>query len=679
MRIELYSNNASGYGTNRYKQATVSNNVSFEGLNLARIVPGRTKAKEAYLDEFAIRYGGYLGIDYKTARETVRGLSDKRLSFFKRVANRYNSQNYYSDNREKEDASIALNLFKSVTEPTKDHFFLIDHVKGSFQNLSEISKYAEDKKNLAFIRKFYDVHRGLPNKEVFIRQMLESKNRQYYMTHIADYKSYVRLYAEDKNAIVKLEDMLNSGSYKASNCDIARTMRRLSHYNIDKSQVITEQALQKNYSPEGLNIINKFFTDYLYHGEKLSEKELNDILEIYKTTNKDNITLRINILDKFKNSADILNNQEVDAKEIKAVRNLFDIVDNNNETKEFVEKAVKYDLNVNNVQELLDVMKVVPAAKANIFYNNLSLILSTFTGRARFNALVNHLEEPFYTNKVIRQRYKADGYLQFYKREGIISKTTRYVGNKINKIKYSLMKDSKEVNSAIEVPESMRSKMPRNKELISSGKVSQTSKAFSPIPQEHSLSIISNEESILAKNLEELTANMQRANERSVNFRQTLKETRQAKRLKVISDINDIINKKLGKKTYSNQNTEYNKKATKIRLSLLPEIFESIKDTRKAQRLAGIRENVSSKDALELYKRINGHNRKLVRYMLSKRNAEGNRIFTIKDIISLIDESEKQIASNKLADKTFKPKSHYDVIYNEYIEKHGKLPARRKK
>ena len=51
-----------------------------------------------------------------------------------------------------------------------------------------------------------------------------------------------------------------------------------------------------------------------------------------------------------------------------------------------------------------------------------------------------------------------------------------------------------------------------------------------------------------------------------------------AKKLAVISDVNNIIEKKLGKNTYADQSKVYANNATKMRAGMLPEIFASIKE-----------------------------------------------------------------------------------------------------
>jgi hypothetical protein len=161
-----------------------------------------------------------------------------------------------------------------------------------------------------------------------------------------------------------------------------------------------------------------------------------------------------------------------------------------------------------------------------------------------------------------------------------------------------------------------------------------------------------------------------------------------AKKLVVISDVDGIIEKKLGKNTLADQSRTYERKATKMRLSMLPEIFDSIKETRADKRAKGMfskTKTESNSDALGLYQKINGNNKRLVNYMLKVRNEEGKRIYSVKDIIGKIDETEASIRSAKSAatkDSPYKAqesKNLYNNILNEQIAQNGKLPRASKK
>lgn len=120
-----------------------------------------------------------------------------------------------------------------------------------------------------------------------------------------------------------------------------------------------------------------------------------------------------------------------------------------------------------------------------------------------------------------------------------------------------------------------------------------------------------------------------------------------------------------------------------MRLKLLPEIFDSIKDTRKMQKSAGKKPSIKNRDALKLFSRINGKNRKLVNYMLKQTDSDGNRIYDIKDIIYRLDLVEQKIFNLKSAKgKEFKAadaKRVCDYEYETIINRYGKLKRTKKK
>ena len=160
------------------------------------------------------------------------------------------------------------------------------------------------------------------------------------------------------------------------------------------------------------------------------------------------------------------------------------------------------------------------------------------------------------------------------------------------------------------------------------------------------------------------------ADAKPVNSRATAK--------KVLTDnILSFVMQKLGAKTFDRQKAAFGANATKIRLSILPEIFASIADTRKADRAVGkYRINSSNKDALALYLRINGNNRKFVNYLLKKRNVDNTRMFEVKDIIAMIDKAEAKIAADKKANPQYRARDarrYYNSLYEAKIQQYGKI------
>ena len=150
----------------------------------------------------------------------------------------------------------------------------------------------------------------------------------------------------------------------------------------------------------------------------------------------------------------------------------------------------------------------------------------------------------------------------------------------------------------------------------------------------------------------------------------------------VADNVISFVTPKLGEKTLAKQNDLYTKNATKIRLSMLPEIFTSIVDTRKADRAIGKKHSRSAnKDVLKLYLKINGSNKKLVNYLLKKRKADNTRMFEVKDIIAILDNAESKIAQDKKINPEYRARDarrYYNYLYESKVEQFGKVKPQRK-
>ena len=76
-----------------------------------------------------------------------------------------------------------------------------------------------------------------------------------------------------------------------------------------------------------------------------------------------------------------------------------------------------------------------------------------------------------------------------------------------------------------------------------------------------------------------------------------------------------------------------------------------------------------------MYTKINGNNRKLVNYLLKKRNADKSRMFEVKDIIDIINKAEAKIAKDKKVNPAYRAKdakAYYNHLYEAKIEQYGK-------
>ncbi len=670
MRIYTNTYSIPKFGTTRNNSASdnKSNNISF-GLNISRGTH-ISKQKASYLKHIISKYGAYLGLDSNTAKNLLSGLPEKNLEFFKCIADRYNCQNFYAI--KKEDPGIPLRIFNTIKKPHSEHFYILRHTTGDFNTVEKLLKHANNKKHMEFIYDFHKRNYTFKNKDEVLLDILEAKNNEHIISDIEKFKTYMILNSDNPELIKELDKLISTGKFSQAENDIKYVLSLIKLHGKDEQNVLSPNLLEKHYTPQGIKLLKKLNFDFTFFTPNQSHQE--EFLRIYSTTNKDNYKFRKDFINVFKHSTDDMDKKTLSDTEITALRELLEKADKDNHTKKFLESAMTQKIGTESLAEINDILKVVPSDKAEIFFDNISRIVSTLRGKTRYEALVYHLDEPFYTDKIIAQRYKREGHVPFYK-ESIINKTKRYIENKINKLRYNSPKTE---TLPPQVPPTMQDKIdiPISRSTIISRKTT-------AIEKDHTLVPIPKTQSTLEKILTGINQNIKEAekleNERKLEIKRTLKEAREAKKLKLISDINDIISKKLGKKTYDDQVIDYNKKATKIRLSLLPEIFNSIKATRKTNRALGQKESISSKDALELYKRINGHNRKIVRYMLLKESNEtATRMFSVKDIINFIDSSEKIIAKNKSIDKNFKPKEFYDTMFELYSGAFGKVQTQKR-
>ncbi|MBO6180970.1 hypothetical protein J6O86_04720, partial [bacterium] len=256
----------------------------------------------------------------------------------------------------------------------------------------------------------------------------------------------------------------------------------------------------------------------------------------------------------------------------------------------------------------------------------------------------NEVENPFFITESYAQILEDSIKAGFSKKESKISQMARFVENKINQMRYNRIESA----------------APQTTTEIQLVKPSYTPVVAPVYP---------------TTAIETKTP--------AIKLKRTFKESPQARKLRVQNDVNEIIKQKLGQKTFENQQHDYNVGAMVMRLKLLPEIFESIKDTRKIQKMAGQRPNVENKDAIKLYSRINGKNRKLVNYMLKQTDSEGHRIYNMKEILAKLDLIEAKVSNLKSAKgKDFNSKDAKIVYQNEYeklFEQYGKLKRAKKK
>lgn len=644
--MQVNSINSYNHNTRqRYKQ---NNNVTFEGWGIKSFIPKkniRSERVQGIIDDACERYGNIIGVRTSELLELTKDANETRMQFLKSLVTNYNARNFTRAGNLKEDPNGLIETFKTVENPEIAHFGIVKNTDAPLELLPKLFTVATDKKSLEFVQKIqHGVLGGGKNAIKIITDLLSSENNQEYIKNPEKYVSYLKYASNNENAVKELDKMIETGTFRSEVFDAKQAVKSLMKNEAVKTTIGKDASyLEQNYSKEGEEFIKHIFGDFLAHKKGLTSEDFSDILKMYKTANAQNIETRLDILNKFKYSTAGKDVQEASG-EIKAMKKLFDKMDSDKSSANFVYKVLGDDIKAKSIRDLAGILDVVPSKKAEIFHKNIARIVRYTDEGERINALKNEVENPFFITESYAQILEDSIKAGFSKKESKISQMARFVENKINQMRYNRIESA----------------APQTTTEIQLVKPSYTPVVAPVYP---------------ATAIETKTP--------AIKLKRTFKESPQARKLRVQNDVNEIIKQKLGQKTFENQQHDYNVGAMVMRLKLLPEIFESIKDTRKMQKMAGKKPNVENKDAIKLYSRINGKNRKLVNYMLKQTDSEGHRIYNMKEILAKLDLIEAKVSNLKSAKgKDFNSKDTKIVYQNEYeklFEQYGKLKRAKKK
>ena len=640
-------NSINSYNYNVRQKYNQNNNVSFEGIGIKSFIPKnmRSEKVQGIIHDACERYGNIIGVRTSELLELTKDANETRMQFLKSLVTNYNARNFTRAGNLKEDPNGLIETFKTVENPEIAHFSIVKNTDAPLELLPKLFSSATDKKSLEFVQKMqHDVLGGDKEAIKIITDLLSSENNQEYIKNSEKYVSYLKYASNNENAVKELDKMVETGTFRSEVFEAKQAVESLIKIGAIKTTIGSEaKYLEQNYSKEGEKFIKHVFGDFLAHKKDLTPADFSDILKMYKTSNAENIQTRLDILSKFKYST-TGKDAEASHNEIKAMKKLFDKMDSDKSSANFVYKVLGDDIKAKSIKDLADILDIVPSKKAEIFHKNIARIVRYTDEEERINALKNEVENPFFITESYAQILEDSIKAGFSKKESKISQMARFVENKINQMRYNRIESA----------------APQTTTEIQLVKPSYTPVVAPVYP---------------TTAIETKTP--------AIKLKRTFKESPQARKLRVQNDVNEIIKQKLGQKTFENQQHDYNVGAMVMRLKLLPEIFESIKDTRKIQKMAGQRPNVENKDAIKLYSRINGKNRKLVNYMLKQTDSEGHRIYNMKEILAKLDLIEAKVSNLKSAKgKDFNSKDAKIVYQNEYeklFEQYGKLKRAKKK
>ena len=605
-----------------------------------------------------------LNQNFSDIADMSKNASGKRMYFLNSLVEKYNQFNFYRKPEEIEDSRTINTIFQNVKKPKQIHYDLAERFASSFSDLAKIFVDSKgDFKTLQFIKQLNDEVLNSQNNSSknLACKLLESPFKKEYVKKYSDIKPFLILNKDNPDAVKQLDSLFESRTYD----------KNLFKLKLDKKKI------QNEFSLKGTDVLNKdvYFAVYNKYTKKFMQSIMNhlsltdemlnngadkDILKTLQTLNKDNEKLRHRLLRAFDYSFHHLNSSYRKETFASLVR-IFEMADNDKQAKKFLEKSI-VELGNYQPQQIEDVLNNVSTKKLNIFRKNAWKIIDNTNEDECVEALKRNLKDPFYDIKKFKAReYKRVAY-GFGPSYSILEKAYLKIENYINILKDKLTSEAvsaKTVSTDVE----------KTFDAVSENTAKQSN-----------VRALTNDEEKIKNSFE--TAAKPASEKPEVTIKQ--KEYTSPKALKriVANNVLNLVTPKLGAKTLSKQSDLYTKNATKMRLGMLPEIFASVTDTRKADRAVGKRKiRSANQDVLGLYLRINGNNKKFVNYLLKKRNVDNTRMFEVKDIIEIIDKAEAKIAKDKKLNPEYKARDarkYYNHLYEAKIEQYGKVKPQRK-
>ena len=475
----------------------------------------------------------------------------------------------------------------------------------------------------------------------------------------------------NSEAVKQLDRMMENGSFDSALYDSMLEARRIkSNYTFEETEILNKESFLKYYNPEVGKLFNTLSEFFVPTKEMLQKGNDKDLLNIFKTTNRKNIDTRLKLINKYHDylcANDYINKNET----ITELSKLFESMEKDKYVNSFVNKIVDKISSHTKAKDLNEAIAVVPSKDLNIFRGNILRILAMTEGETRVKALQTEIRNPFFETKGY-YHHKEDLYRAGYrKRPSLLKNAKRRLINSFNILRSWISGSGKTIQN---IPATSGIEKVETKTNVIKPVINET--VSSDIKKQVVVSS-PKEQSSLTKVVEEIKPEVKDSTSVEQTVQVPVTTSKPANEITIKDTVLDFVSKKLGVKTFDRQKVEFADKATKMRFAMLPEIFASIADTRKADRFIGKKKILSSnKDALDLYKRINGNNKKFINYLLKKRNVDNSRMFEVKEIIAMIDKAEAKIAAAKKADPNYRARDarkYYNHLYEAKIQQYGKL------
>ena len=384
-------------------------NVQFKGLNFSRYAKLEERRMVARMSS------GILSQDVNNLMELTRHATVRKLNFFRTLTNKYNKENYYRALDQKEDASLVTKIYQAVKSPNENQRAFAREFNGSMENLYKIFQNIQNKtKRLNFAHTINkDILSEQQGSGRLISDLLESENSAEYIKNYTKYRSYLKLNVNDPDAVKNLDKMIKEGTYNPEKYNaIFKTQEIKLKYAYPETENFNHKIFAENYTEEG-NILLKFMSFHSYlPKEAFLDGGDKAVLGLFKTANKNNLPLRLELIKNDSNSV-FLDKKLSPEVQIKEFKKLFDKIDSDKNVKKFVEDITKKPARILSVAEINHILDNVPALKLNIFSSNAQNIIFQLRDEKEelVKTLLNEIENPFFETRYARiNRKHAEKY-----------------------------------------------------------------------------------------------------------------------------------------------------------------------------------------------------------------------------------------------------------------------------
>lgn len=621
-----------------YKQQNFNTN---DNLNFGFKLPGLKKdifvnaEMKHYTESFLSDISNNLSISRKKLKKYVTPHQPERMKFFKGLADKITVDLFtHKIDIPKNAFEQIEEVYHSVPKPDKLHLNIVNDSSYTFNEATQLLKLAqENKDNYNLIKQLREVKKAdidVPVKfsAQELMDIVTSKGSSKLKENFDNYRSYITLNHNRPNFVQEFIKELEKEDSGISSLefDTKLAIREVKNRSL-MLRLLPDTFIEKNWNKEGFELLsqNDIPLNQLTNGEAITDKKALEFYEnLIKSTTKDNKAERILIFKNFFGFATEGNTSEV-------LTEVLNRIDNDKNFKKLI-NIVAQNNNVLTRKPLTELMYYADTFGSDVLAKKADKFLQIVNSNENINAKPEEIVQDLSKNLNNKYYITSSGIYNLRQKETLKRMTAFFFPDTKAELMRFRRKFKYEVMPKIfgtGKPAEIKQNIPYEDYVKSFNKSEKN--VHTQIPNEQLLAPLE-----LSTPKFDLTTLIQQA---APAPKIKIKRDYKAQKLLIQQDAQEIIKSRMkSAKQIQEQIGDYTKKATKMRNQFLNEMFNSVAETRAQQRAQGIkRPKISNYDVLEVYKQINGKNKKLFRTLLKARNENGERIYDLKQISQILE------------------------------------------